>query len=60
MAYRPGQYVREFFTQGGFTLTDKSPKYGPGKIPLFKSLTKLNRKELLYAVGYNLSTLARY
>ena len=60
MAYRPGQYVREFFTQGGFTLTDKSPKYGPGKIPLFKSLTKLNRKELLYAVGYNLSTLGAF
>lgn len=60
MAYRPGKYVREFFTSGGFTLTDRSPKYGPGKIPLFKSLSRLNKKELLYAVGYNLSTLGAF
>lgn len=60
MAYRPGQYVREFFTSGGFTLTDKSPKYGPGKIPLFKSMSRLGKKELLYAVGYNLSTLGAF
>jgi len=60
MAYRPGQYVKEFFKSGGFALTDKSPSYGPGKIPLFKSLRNLPRKELLYAVGYNLSTLGAF
>lgn len=60
MAYRPGQYVREFFRSGGFTLTDKSPNYTSGKIPLFKSIKNLNRKELIYAVGYNLSTLGAF
>tara|TARA_B100000902_G_scaffold339192_1_gene341250 strand:+ start:2357 stop:7546 length:5190 start_codon:yes stop_codon:yes gene_type:complete len=60
MAYRPGQYVKDFFKSGGFSLTDKSPNYGKGKIPLFKSLRNLPRKELLYAVGYNLSTLGAF
>jgi|TARA_B100000085_G_scaffold85678_1_gene77234 hypothetical protein len=60
MAYRPGQYVKDFFKSGGFALTDKSPSYGKGKIPLFKSLRNLPRKELLYAVGYNLSTLGAF
>ena len=60
MAYRPGSQIRSFFKTGGFTLTDRSPKYAPGKIPLFKSMKNLNARERLYAVGYNLSTLGSF
>ena len=60
MAYRPGSQIRSFFKSGGFTLTDRSPKYAPGKIPLFKSLKNLSARERLYAVGYNLSTLGGF
>ena len=57
MAYRPGSQIKQFFKTGGITLTDRSKNYGPGKIPLFKSLKKLSPRERLYAIGYNFSTL---
>lgn len=60
MAYRLGSATRQFFKTGGITLTDKSPKYGPGKIPLFKSLKNLSSRERLYAIGYNLTTLGSF
>ena len=60
MAYRLGSATRQFFKTGGITLTDKSSKYGPGKIPLFKSLKNLNPRERVYAVGYNLTTLGSF
>ena len=60
MAYTPGSQIKQFFKTGGITLTDKSPGYKTGKIPLFKSLKGLNARERLYAVGYNFSTLGAF
>ena len=60
MAYKPGSQIRNFLRDGGITLTDKSPNYKSGKIPLFKSLKNLNAKERLYAVGYNFATLGAF
>lgn len=60
MAYRPGSQIKQFFKTGGITLTDRSKNYGPGKIPLFKSLKKLSPRERLYAIGYNFSTLGQF
>jgi len=60
MSYRLGSATRQFFKTGGITLTDKSKKYGPGKIPLFKSLRNLSTRERVYAVGYNLTTLGSF
>ena len=51
MAYRPGSQIKQFFKTGGFTLTDQSPNYKSGKIPLFKSLKNLSPRERLYAIG---------
>lgn len=60
MAYKPGSQIRQFFKTGGFSLTDKSKNYGPGKIPLFKSLANLSPRERLYAIGYNFNTLGQF
>ena len=60
MAYKPGSQVKQFFRTGGFTLTDRSPNYKTGKIPLFKSLKNLSPRERLYAIGYNFSTLGAF
>ena len=60
MAYRPGSQIKQFFKTGGFTLTDQSPNYKSGKIPLFKSLKNLSPRERLYAIGYNFSTLGAF
>ena len=60
MAYKPGSQIRNFLRDGGITLTDKSPNYKSGKIPLFKSLKNLSAKERLYAVGYNFATLGAF